>query len=308
MKRKLLSVFMVLVLAIGCVFSLTACGNANEKYNEFVKTAAKDYYETHVDYKNFEDITIEYSATANEEEESEAEGKVDSEKSVVTATVSIQKVGEEYAILSEMTSTVDEAYWVLKEDSTTEYEEIKVTTVMSTKTIMFSKLENQIAKFYAVQESSMKVNDEEAVETKMYRELDESIYVSAIERAMDEVNDAMAVFYQTGTKQALNSLEEQGAEIELKVKKEDATLKAIVSDFEVMGEYIEGANEVEAEFVAGKASKYMMSITMTGISESNSMVQDYAVSYSADVPSVDLADYVIGYVDINNLVPFGGMW
>jgi uncharacterized lipoprotein YehR (DUF1307 family) len=309
MKRKILSVFMVLVLAIGCVFSLTACGNANEKYNEFVNAAAKDYYSTHRDYKNFDDISVEFTANAEETYESEAEGKFDSEKSETTTKVAIKKVAEEYVVMVEVDATVTEVEWELKEGSETEYEEVTTTTVTTTKTVTGSKLENQIATFYAIQETSMKVNDEEPIEAKIYNMTTEEAYERALESAMRSVNNGMKMFFYSGTKSALNDLADQGAEIELKVKKEEATLKAVVNDFEISGQYAEGSQESTVEFAANKPSKYTMSMSMADtFGNVEAMDMSLAVSYSAEVPTIDGFDgYVIGFINWNYLVPSLGM-
>lgn len=308
MKRKLLSVFMVLVLAIGCVFSLTACGNANEKYNEFVKTAAKDYYETHVDYKNFEDITIEYSAEFEVSEPNEdAEGKFDTMKTEMIAKVAIQKVGEEYALLSESNSTQTMTSWVLKEGSTTEYEEKTNTSVTTVKTVMGSKLENQIASFFATQEVLVKMGDVVANERKDYRMLTEDQYVSAIEDAMEDISGILNDVFETGTKTYLAEVENEGYEMELKVKKEDATLKIFNEDFGVSSYdgYIEGGSEITYEFVGGAIDNVAISMNSTAsIGGTMSQTANASFAYSADVPVISSFDgYTMGMVSFDNLVP-----
>lgn len=307
MKRKILSVFMVLVLALGCVFSLTACGNANEKYNEFVKAAAKDYYESHVDYKNFDDITLEYSLEQEMTEESDdAEGKFDSSEIEMTAKVAIQKSGEEYLLLVEENSTQTNTSWVLKEGSETEYEEKTMVIVTTVKTVMGSKLENQIASFFATQETVTKYDGETVNERKDYRIVTEDVYVDTIEEAMRDISSTLNDIYETGVKGALTKYEDKGAEIELKVKKEDATLKIVANDFGVSSwdGYIEGGYEMTYNFVGGKADSVASTSNSTHATGSMSATANLSVSYSADVPVIENFDgYSAGFVSFDDLVP-----
>lgn len=307
MKRKILSVFMVLVLAIGCIFSLTACGNANEDYQELVKAAAKDYYAKHDDYKNFDDITIEYTGSTSESRESAAEGKMDSEKTEASQKVAVKKVGSEYVLVSESNAKIDETVWQLKEDSETEYEEVKSTTVSSRKVVFGTKTENSVTIYFAVQETSVKVDDEEAIEAKTYMLfISKEAYVASVESVMREISGVMNSFYRTGNKSALIELELEGAEVELEVKKEDATLKASISDYSVSSYsgYTDSTMEETITFVGGKASALSMSMNMTGAKMSNVMAQGATIAYSADVPTISSFDgYTLGSVGLNGLVP-----
>lgn len=308
MKRKILSVFMVLVLAIGCIFSLTACGNANEDYQGLVKAAAKDYYAKHDDYKNFDDITIEYTGSTNESRESEAEGKMDSEKNVASQKVAVKKVNGEYVLVSESNATIDKTAWKLKEGSETEYEEVKTTTVTSRKVVFGTKTENSVTTYFAVEEASIKVGDEDAIETKTYMLfINKDAYVDSVENVMRDISDVMNSFYRTGNKSALTELEFEGAEVELEVKKEDATLKASFNDYNVSSYsgYTESTMEETFTFVGGKASALSMSMNMTGAKATNAMVQGVTVAYSADVPTISSLDgytFVLS-IGLNSLVP-----
>ena len=137
----------------------------------------------------------------------------------------------------------------------------------------------------------------------------EEAYESALESAMRKVNSGMASFFMYGTKSKLNDLADQGAEIEIKVKKEEATFKATNSDYEISSQYVDGVSEMTVEFAANKASKYTMSMSMADtFGNVEAMDMSMTVSYSAEVPTIDSFDgYVIGFINWNYLVPSLGM-
>lgn len=270
MKRKILSALLVVALALGCIFSLTACKMADVDYTKAVSEIAKTYYAEHKDYKTFADTTIAISTTTSDQYYSSiVDGAIDKEDLTGTGKYSFKRAGEALLVYADVSANVVET--VNYNDYTTGEPVAKVKTVSTVSTMKietFTSVEGENTYYYIAAVMTSKVDDSidatdgETITEKIYaRYVDVEDYEDIIEDLINDANSIVSYAFTTSMPYYLNTNRDTGAEIEIDKKGEDIKYVLTYNGINTGSKLYETTQNLTVDFVGNKVSKMAQDYT-----------------------------------------------